>query len=263
MTDRVSGVTLAVVVDTKDPQSKGRVRIEIPSQPQSPVEWARVVAAPVGGQLGPIRLKVNDEVLVAFQQGDVRQPFVIGVLWDGAPPPAQRNAEAVRLPTGSVLKGIYEPQGGDVLDNIFELLSAYLAAVECQNNILRLLKPLIEVVKELPSPSAASLAQFTASADELAPCLFAFTPAGVRPFIQDLLCLTLRSVQLLLDQPISESEKAAAIASIQGVLDAARPYFDLTGILPITLLATGSAADLEKDIAALQLATDALGGCTR
>jgi len=260
MLDRIGGVTVAIVADTNDPLSQGRVKIRLPSQPQNPSEWARVVA-PGGRRFGPIPFNIDDEVLVAFEAGDVRRPFVIGKLWDGEARPGPGAPSVVRLPTGSVLTGIYEPAGVDIVNNIFESLSAYLAAVECQNKILQLMKPLIEVVKQLPSPSPSSLEQFSAAAVELAPCLAATTSAGVRPFVQDLLCVTLRSLQLLLDQPVSQSERAAAVASIQGVLDAAQPYFDLAGVAPVTLSATGSVADLEANIAALQLATDALGGC--
>ena len=169
----------------------------------------------------------------------------------------------IRVPTGSVLKGIDEPCGVEAVRNVFQPLSVYLAAMECQIKVLALLKPLIQIVRQLPSPSADALAQFTASALALEPCLLTITPASTLPFLRDLLCITLQSLQCLLDEPVSQSEKAAAIDSIQRVLDAAEPYLNAAGIAPVILSTTGSVAGLTQDIASLRIATDALGGCGR
>ncbi len=265
MLSQCSGVVVAVVVDTNDPTSHYRVKIKISSQPPSSAEWARVVAAPMGRRFAPIRPNINDKVLVAFEQGDVSRPFVIGVLWDqdDAPPPDAGDPGVIRVPTGSVLKGIDEPCGVEAVRNVFQPLSVYLAAMECQIKVLALLKPLIQIVTQLPSPSADALAQFTASAVALEPCLLTITPASTLPFVRDLLCITLQSLQCLLDEPVSQSEKAAAIDSIQRVLDAAEPYLNAAGIAPVILSTTGSVAGLMQDIASLRIATDAVGGCGR
>jgi len=71
MLSQCSGVVVAVVVDTNDPLSQYRVKINILSQPSGSAEWARVVAAPMGRRFAPIRPNINDKVLVAFDQGDV------------------------------------------------------------------------------------------------------------------------------------------------------------------------------------------------
>ena len=79
---RYYGVYRAVVVDTRDPLQSGRVRIRVPSVTGDVASgWVLVAAnAPKDG----------DTVVVAFEEGEVQSPIVIGVLWrdHAAPPPA-------------------------------------------------------------------------------------------------------------------------------------------------------------------------------
>ena len=81
----ISGVVTAVVTDVKDPDKLGRVKLKLPWLSDSYVtDWARTVQAGAGPSRGAVVLpEVNDEVLVAFQQGDISRPFVIGGLWNG------------------------------------------------------------------------------------------------------------------------------------------------------------------------------------
>ncbi|HKD12816.1 MAG TPA: phage baseplate assembly protein V [Thermoanaerobaculia bacterium] len=85
---RVLGLRVAVVVDINDPSAAGRIKVEIPSLTGSLEAWARV-SLPLGGnRTGLWALpEVGDEVVVAFENGDVSRPFVIGSLWDGKKPP--------------------------------------------------------------------------------------------------------------------------------------------------------------------------------
>ena len=76
----------AVVVDTLDPDNGGRVKVAFPWFTGDPV-WARV-ALPIGARPGGFTLPdVGDEVVVGFEHGDIRQPIVIGSLWNGRRPP--------------------------------------------------------------------------------------------------------------------------------------------------------------------------------
>src|SRR5262249_40584494 len=87
------GVYPALVSDIKDPDSTGRVKGTLPWAPDTAGEryevWARP-ATPMGGSKRGSRFRpdVNDEVLVVFEGGDSRRPYVIGGLWNGtdAPP---------------------------------------------------------------------------------------------------------------------------------------------------------------------------------
>jgi uncharacterized protein involved in type VI secretion and phage assembly len=89
------GVAVAVVRDNKDNSGLGRVKVSFPwhSQPQESY-WARV-ATPMAGKKRGIYFipEVNDEVLVAFERGDLRFPYVVGSLWNGPEPAPQNNAD--------------------------------------------------------------------------------------------------------------------------------------------------------------------------
>lgn len=80
---RVDGVLVAVVDNVEDPLQLGRVRLKLPTLSDDYVsDWARVVAAGAANQTGQVFLPdVGDEVLVAFELGDVNRPYVLGGLW--------------------------------------------------------------------------------------------------------------------------------------------------------------------------------------
>lgn len=84
------GVTVGVVTDVKDPTRTGRVKVSFPwLSGEYATDWARVAAPGAGRERGVAWLpEVNDEVLVAFDHGDTRAPYVLGGLWSGraAPP---------------------------------------------------------------------------------------------------------------------------------------------------------------------------------
>lgn len=84
--DRIDGVVVGIVTNTRDPEDHGRVRLKFPwlaEDHESP--WARVAAPDAGPDGRGMFLipEVNDEVLVAFEHGDARRPYVIGRLWNG------------------------------------------------------------------------------------------------------------------------------------------------------------------------------------
>jgi len=79
------GVAVAVVRENKDDSGLGRVKVSYPwhSKP-SESYWARVAVPMAGGKRGTWFLPENgDEVLVAFERGDLRFPYVVGALWNG------------------------------------------------------------------------------------------------------------------------------------------------------------------------------------
>jgi uncharacterized protein involved in type VI secretion and phage assembly len=85
----IYGMVVGMVTDNNDPDQLGRVKVKFPwlsSAYES--HWARVTQLGAGPDSGAVFLpEVNDEVLVAFEFGDVRRPYVIGSLWNGTDKP--------------------------------------------------------------------------------------------------------------------------------------------------------------------------------
>lgn len=91
----VKGVAIGVVKENKDDSGQGRVKVSYPwhSEP-SKSYWARVTAPMAGKDRGTYFLpEVNDEVLVAFERGDLRFPYVLGSLWNGVDKSPANNAD--------------------------------------------------------------------------------------------------------------------------------------------------------------------------
>jgi uncharacterized protein involved in type VI secretion and phage assembly len=86
------GVYPALVSDIKDPDGRGRVKITLPWSPDPKGEryeaWARIATLMGGNKRGSWFIPdVNDEVLVTFEGGDPRHPYVLGGLWNGKDDP--------------------------------------------------------------------------------------------------------------------------------------------------------------------------------
>jgi uncharacterized protein involved in type VI secretion and phage assembly len=89
----------ALVKDIKDPDGQGRVKVALPWAPdtgdKSYEAWARLATFMGGNNRGSWFIPdVNDEVLIVFEGGDPRRPYVIGGLWNGkdAPPQSMDSA---------------------------------------------------------------------------------------------------------------------------------------------------------------------------
>jgi len=83
--ERFFGVAIGIVTNNKDPDGLGRVKASLPwMADQVETDWARVVTPMAGAGRGIYFLpEVNDEVLVAFEHGDMRHPYVLGSLHNG------------------------------------------------------------------------------------------------------------------------------------------------------------------------------------
>ncbi len=88
------GVYPALVSDIQDPDNQGRVKVTLPWSPDANgaryEAWARLATFMAGNNRGSWFVPdVNDEVLVAFEGGDTRRPFVLGSLWNGSDAPPE------------------------------------------------------------------------------------------------------------------------------------------------------------------------------
>ena len=87
------GVTVAIVTNNKDEEGLGRVKVNFPWLSDSDESyWARVLTPMAGTERGIYFLpEVEDEVLVAFAQGDIDYPYILGSLWNGKDKPPETN----------------------------------------------------------------------------------------------------------------------------------------------------------------------------
>lgn len=89
------GVYPALVSDVKgDPDGLGRVKVTLPWAPDPGAEryeaWARIATLMAGNDRGAWFIPdAGDEVLVAFEGGDPRRPYVLGGLWNGQDKPPE------------------------------------------------------------------------------------------------------------------------------------------------------------------------------
>ena len=102
------GVYPATVSDVSDPENQGRVRVRLPWSPDpggSGYEvWARLATLMAGDGRGSWFIPdVNDEVLVAFEGGSPRRPYVVGALWNGRDAPPEQMDGAGRNNVKTIL----------------------------------------------------------------------------------------------------------------------------------------------------------------
>ena len=92
---RIAGVVIGLVTNNQDPEELGRVKVKFPWLSDSDEgHWARIAVPMAGNSCGFYFLpEVNDEVLVAFEQGDARFPYVVGALWNGKDKPPEKNGD--------------------------------------------------------------------------------------------------------------------------------------------------------------------------
>src|SRR5258706_6076544 len=94
---RFYGVVQGIVTEVEDKDGKeGRVKVKFPwFDEQMETEWCRVRQFYAGNGYGSFFIpEVGDEVLVSFIHGDMRQPIILGGLYNGQDkPPSERTAD--------------------------------------------------------------------------------------------------------------------------------------------------------------------------
>ncbi len=94
---KVLGVMVGVVTDNQDPDGLGRVKVSLPRLTgDEETAWARIVTFMAGPDMGAVFIpEVDDEVLVAFEQGDVNLPYVLGSLHNGRDSAPYTNSDGL------------------------------------------------------------------------------------------------------------------------------------------------------------------------
>lgn len=93
--EKIYGVAAGIVTNNKDDLKEGRVKIKFPwLSDNNETDWVRIASVMAGKERGIFFLpEVKDEVLVAFEHGDINRPFVIGALWNGKDKPPEENSD--------------------------------------------------------------------------------------------------------------------------------------------------------------------------
>jgi uncharacterized protein involved in type VI secretion and phage assembly len=92
---RIYGVVIGIVTNNQDPDELGRVKVSFPWRgDDNESHWARIASPMAGNQRGMVFLpEVNDEVLVAFENGNIDYPYILGALWNGKDSPPETNSD--------------------------------------------------------------------------------------------------------------------------------------------------------------------------
>lgn len=89
---------VGIVTDNEDPEGWGRVKVKFPTLTEDHASnWARVVAIGAANARGFDCLpEINDEVLVAFEHGDIHRPYILGGVWNGKDAPPESVQQSVQ-----------------------------------------------------------------------------------------------------------------------------------------------------------------------
>jgi hypothetical protein len=199
------------------------------------------------------------------------------------------------LPSGGRLTALTDlgkgiPNDCSLTFSLMIQLGPILASLDCVIKILKLLKPLSDAVTS-PPPGPGTIKDIVEAAADLAPCFLMVTPAGMLPFVKDILCLILKALRCLIGQLDTllrltkgievnlEVARAAGNADLVATLECARGNAEISAqhllqafepilvlldmVEPLTAIAGIDAVKLPalgggSDVAALETALDAL-----
>jgi uncharacterized protein involved in type VI secretion and phage assembly len=82
---KIYGFVVGIVTNNVDPKKLGRIKVRFPWLSKDVESWWARIIYPMGGkERGYWWIpEIDDEVLVGFEHGDVRFPYIIGSLYNG------------------------------------------------------------------------------------------------------------------------------------------------------------------------------------
>ncbi|HJQ69629.1 MAG TPA: phage baseplate assembly protein V [Blastocatellia bacterium] len=110
---RYFGVFPAIVTDIVDPENLGRIQVKFPwlgADGDSVRAWATLLTPYADDDQGFEFLpSVDTQVVVGFEAGDLRRPYILGSAWNGREslpeaPEAQNNKRLIKTRSGSLLE---------------------------------------------------------------------------------------------------------------------------------------------------------------
>ena len=134
------GIVTGIVTNNQDPDELGRVKVKIPRlSGEDESHWARVVSFFAGSDRGAFFLpEVDDEVLVAFEYGDVNMPYVLGTLWNGVDTPPETNSDGennlriIKSRSGHIIK--FDDKDGEEKIEIADKTGVNLITIDSAEN---------------------------------------------------------------------------------------------------------------------------------
>ena len=118
-TSKIYGVVPAIVTNVQDSEKLGRVKVKFSWMPKSngtelESDWVRLATPSAGPDRGfYFTPEVDDEVLIAFEHGDVNFPYIVGCLWNGKDKPPKGTAEITK--SGVVNQRVVRSRSGHVI----------------------------------------------------------------------------------------------------------------------------------------------------
>ncbi len=110
----VNGIITGLVTNLNDPDNLGRVKVKYAWLGNIESDWARLATPMAGSGRGWMFLpEVNDEVVMAFEHGDIHRPYIIGALWNTSDNPPKKNNEVVK--SGKVAEHILKSRSGHII----------------------------------------------------------------------------------------------------------------------------------------------------
>ena len=110
---RYFGVYPAIVTDLVDPDSLGRIEVKLPWLGAAGDEaraWATLLSPYADADQGlQVLPEVDSQVVVAFEAGVLRRPYIVGASWNGratlpVAPEAANNKRVIKTRSGSLLE---------------------------------------------------------------------------------------------------------------------------------------------------------------
>lgn len=194
----------------------------------------------------------------------------------------------VTLPSGASLTSLHNvgqniPNDCSLTFSLMLQIAPLMGSMTCVLKILKLLKPLSDAVTS-PPPTPGLIKEIAEAVADLAPCFLMLTPAGMIPFVRDILCLILKALSCLIDvlqtslefmsglsikleqaqaTPDPDPDLIASlecaqqnvltsighlmngIEPVKAILELASPFMSIAGVGAIQLPALGSAGDTE------------------
>ena len=138
----INGVLIGIIIDNKDPEKLGRVKVKYPLLEQTlESDWVRKVSFMTGNGYGGYFLpEIGDEVLLSFQFGDINHPFVIGALWNGVDKPPQTNEDGqnnireIKSRSGHIIK--FNDKGGEETIEIVDKSAQNSLTISTKDNTI-------------------------------------------------------------------------------------------------------------------------------